>query len=47
MVLVPSKDALMDIMYAVGFQHISVVGAPRDSFDQFANGDRLVLLAYT
>ena len=46
-VLVPSREALMDLVYAVGFQHVSVVGAPRDSFDQFANGDRLVLLAYT
>ena len=46
-VLVPSKDALMDIVYAVGFEHVSVVGAPRDSFDQFADGDRLILLAYT
>ena len=46
-VLVPSKDALLDIVYAVGFEHVSVVGAPRDSFDQFADGDRLILLAYT
>lgn len=46
-VLVPSEDALMEIVYAVGFQHVSVVGAPRDSFDQFVNRDRLILLAYT
>jgi len=45
--LVPSLDALVSMLFAVGFQHVSVVAAPRTEFDQFVQRDRVVLFALT
>jgi hypothetical protein len=46
-VLVPSLAALSDILYAVGFRHVSLVVASRDEFVQFADADRVVVFALT
>jgi tRNA (mo5U34)-methyltransferase len=46
-VLVPSLDALVWMMYAVGFKHVSVTAPARTAFDQFVQRDRVVLLALT
>jgi hypothetical protein len=44
-VLVPSLDALVSMVYAVGFHHVSVAAAPRNEFAQFVQRDRVVLFA--
>jgi hypothetical protein len=44
-VLVPSLDALISMVYAAGFQHVSVAAAAPGEFDQFVEHDRVVLFA--
>ncbi len=44
-VLVPTLAALVDLLHAVGFRHVSVVAAPPDDFPQFADADRVVVFA--
>jgi tRNA (mo5U34)-methyltransferase len=46
-VLVPSLDALISMVYAAGFQHVSVAAAAPGEFDQFVRRDRVVLFART
>jgi hypothetical protein len=46
-VLVPTLDALMDILDAVGFSRVEVVPAPADAFPQFIDGDRVVIFAFS
>jgi SAM-dependent methyltransferase len=45
--LVPSLAALSDILYGVGFRHVSLVVASRDEFVQFVDADRVVVFALT
>jgi len=43
--LVPTLDALLDILTAVGFGGVTVAEPPPDAFAQFTDGDRVVVFA--
>ena len=45
-VLVPTLDALFDILHAVGFRHVNLAIAPHGEFPQFADADRVVVFAF-
>jgi len=43
--LVPTLDALLDILGAVGFRDVKVIEPAPDDFPQFVDGDRVVVVA--
>jgi hypothetical protein len=43
--LVPTLDALLDMLDAVGFRDVTVAQPPPDAFPQFTDGDRVVVFA--
>lgn len=45
-VLVPTLDALFDILHAVGFRHVSLAVATPGEFAQFVDLDRVVVFAF-
>ncbi|MBJ7608239.1 MAG: methyltransferase domain-containing protein [Candidatus Dormibacteraeota bacterium] len=42
--LVPSLDALLFVMQAVGFSHVAVASPPQDGHEQLASGQRALVL---
>lgn len=44
--LVPTLDALLDLLAAVGFRDTGVVDVPSGGFPQFVDGDRVVVFAF-
>jgi hypothetical protein len=44
--LVPTLDALLRILEAVGFRDVSVVEPSVDEFPQYVDGDRVVIFAF-
>jgi hypothetical protein len=44
--LVPSLEALLLVMKAVGFAKVEVVANPEDAYEQFAVGKRVLVKAF-